>query len=130
VITASWARVRRTRGSRIPEPKLPTRCAVWSSSDLYQAVELAGRRSRIPTCTRSSRGVAAVSLANREHRGFRSRMVADACGAPVLRDQGPIGRPGTARPMQASSGTAGYLAATYGPQPWPRPRFENTVGDW
>jgi hypothetical protein len=33
----------------------------------------------------------------------RSRPVADACGAPVLRDQGPIGRPGTARLMQAST---------------------------
>jgi hypothetical protein len=32
---------------------------------------------------------------------FRSRLVADAFGAPVLRDQGPIGRPGTARPMKA-----------------------------
>jgi hypothetical protein len=30
--------------------------------------------------------------------GLRSRLVADACGAPVLRGQGPIGRPGTARP--------------------------------
>jgi hypothetical protein len=30
---------------------------------------------------------------------FRFRPVADACGAPVLRDQGPIGRPGTARPI-------------------------------
>ena len=28
--------------------------------------------------------------------GFRSRPVADAYGAPLLRDQGPIGRPGTA----------------------------------
>ena len=27
--------------------------------------------------------------------------VADASGAPVLRDQGPIGRPGTARSIQA-----------------------------
>src|SRR5918999_2162046 len=33
----------------------------------------------------------------------RSGLVADASGAPVLRDQGPIGRPGTARPMQAST---------------------------
>jgi hypothetical protein len=41
----------------------------------------------------------------RRRRGsvFRSRLVADASGAPVLRDQGPIGRPGTARPMQAST---------------------------
>jgi hypothetical protein len=29
----------------------------------------------------------------------RARPVADAFGAPVLRDQGPIGRPGTARPI-------------------------------
>jgi hypothetical protein len=40
----------------------------------------------------------------------RSRPVADAFGAPVLRDQGPIGRPGTARPIQASSRAAGYLS--------------------
>ena len=33
--------------------------------------------------------------------GFRSRPVADASGAPVLRDQGPIGRPGTARSIAA-----------------------------
>jgi hypothetical protein len=32
---------------------------------------------------------------------LRSRPVADASGARVLRDQGPIGRPGTARPIQA-----------------------------
>jgi hypothetical protein len=57
----------------------------------------------------------------------RSRPVADASGAPVLRDQGPIGRPGTARPMQASSGTAGYLTATYGP-PWPTPPSINAIG--
>jgi hypothetical protein len=47
---------------------------------------------------------------SREHPGFRSRLVADASGAPVLRDQGPIGRPGTARPIQASSGTVGDLS--------------------
>jgi hypothetical protein len=38
----------------------------------------------------------------RPRLGFRSRPVADASGAPVLRDHGPIGRPGTVRPMQAS----------------------------
>jgi len=43
---------------------------------------------------------------SREHLGFRSRPVADASGAPVLRDQGPIGWPGTARPMQAPRGPA------------------------
>jgi hypothetical protein len=33
----------------------------------------------------------------------RSRPIADACGAPVLRGQGPIGRPGTTRPILAST---------------------------
>jgi hypothetical protein len=51
--------------------------------------------SLIPECRGASREQ------SREHRGFRSRPVADASGAPVLRDQGPIGRPGTARPIQA-----------------------------
>jgi hypothetical protein len=45
----------------------------------------------------------------------RSRLVADAFGAPVLRDQRPIGWPGTARPIQASSRTAGYLSVTCDP---------------
>jgi hypothetical protein len=34
-------------------------------------------------------GTRPVSEQSREHRGFRSRLVADASGAPVLRDQGP-----------------------------------------
>ena len=55
-------------------------------------------------------GTRPVSEQSREHRGFRSRLVADASGAPVLREQGPIGRPGTARPMQASRRLAGYLS--------------------
>jgi hypothetical protein len=55
-------------------------------------------------------GVTAHPVSNLVSIGFRSRPVADAFGAPVLRDQGPIGRPGTARSMQASSGTAGYLS--------------------
>jgi hypothetical protein len=33
--------------------------------------------------------------------GLRSRLVAEASGAPVLPNQGPIGRPGTVRPIQA-----------------------------
>ena len=43
---------------------------------------------------------------------FRFRPVVDACGAPVLRDQGPIGQPGTARPMrrQVEQLAAGYLS--------------------
>jgi hypothetical protein len=47
----------------------------------------------IPGCRGASREQ------SREHQGFRSRLVADASGAPVLRGQGPIGRPGTARPI-------------------------------
>jgi hypothetical protein len=35
--------------------------------------------------------------------GSRSRLVADASGAPVLRDQGPMGRPGTARPTYCAT---------------------------
>ena len=31
----------------------------------------------------------------------QSRLVADACGGPVLRRQGPIGQPGAARPIKA-----------------------------
>jgi len=49
------------------------------------------------------------------YRWLRSRLVADASGAPVLRDQRPIGWPGTARPIQASSRTAGYLSVTCDP---------------
>jgi hypothetical protein len=49
----------------------------------------------IPGCRGASREQ------SREHRGFWSRLVADASGAPVLRDHGPIGRPGTARPILA-----------------------------
>jgi hypothetical protein len=44
------------------------------------------------------------------YRWLRPRSVADASGAPVLRDQGPIGRPGTARPIQAVT----LLYAIYG----------------
>jgi hypothetical protein len=36
-----------------------------------------------------------------EHGWLRSRPVADAFGAPVLRGQGLIGRPGTARSILA-----------------------------
>ena len=43
------------------------------------------------------------------------RPVADASGAPVLGDQRPIGWPVTARPIQASSRTAGFLSVTCDP---------------
>src|SRR5215216_2313561 len=38
-----------------------------------------------------------------------SSLVADGSGASVLRGQGPISRPGTARPMQAMRGREGYV---------------------
>ena len=66
----------------------------WSLPGL-QAGQTPQRRPILPECRGLSREQ------SREHRGFRSRPVADAPGAPVLRDQGPIGRPGTARPIQA-----------------------------
>jgi hypothetical protein len=49
------------------------------------------------------------------YRWLRSRPVADASGAPVLGDQRPIGWPVTARPIQASSRTAGFLSVTCDP---------------
>ena len=84
----------RPHGTSVPEPKLPTRCAGWSSPGLYQALELGGCRSFVPSCTRSSRGVAArpVSIG-----GFGS------VGRGRLRRSGPP-RPGTDRP--AGSGKA------------------------
>jgi hypothetical protein len=72
-----------------PEPKLPTRCAGRCAPGLCQAFELGGRQSVVPSCTRSSRGVVASPVSNLVSIGFRSRLVADAIGAPVLRDQGP-----------------------------------------
>jgi len=56
--------------------------------------------------------------------GLRSRPVADASGAPVLRDQGPIGRPGTAGSIQASRGNSrlrvGHLWPRRGPRQHPK----------
>jgi hypothetical protein len=93
----------RISGHYTPGPKLRTRCSERSCPGLYQAFKLGRRRSLVPSCTRSSRGVAARPVNNLVSIGgsgpVRSRPVADASGAPVLRDQGPIGRPGTARPI-------------------------------
>jgi hypothetical protein len=64
--------------------------------------------------------VTTASSASRE-RGAAAlvRLVADAGGAPVLRDQGPIGRLGTAKPMEASSDQH-RVTVTYGPGRGPR----------
>jgi hypothetical protein len=45
--------------------------------------------------------VVRLVLAWAQEGGSGPRLVADACATPVLRDQGPIGRPGTAKPTQA-----------------------------
>jgi hypothetical protein len=44
-------------------------------------------------------------------RLIRSRLIADAFGAPVLRDQGPIGRPGTPRPIIAAASSLSGTSA-------------------
>ncbi len=63
---------------RTPGPKLPTRCAGWSSPGHYQAVELVGGQSVVPSCTYSSRGVVARPVSNLVSIGgsgpVRSRM--------------------------------------------------------
>jgi hypothetical protein len=80
------------------------RCAGRCSPGLHQAFGLGGRRSAVPSCTRSSRGVAARPVSNSVSIGGSGPVWSRTpLGAPVLRDQGPIGRPGTARPMQVST---------------------------
>jgi len=51
------------------------------------------------------------------YRWLRVPSGRDAFGAPVLRDQGPIGRPGTARPIQASTPC---MQCSFGLVPHPR----------
>ena len=64
VTTVSWARVRMTRGSHTPGPKLRTRCAGWCSPGFQSALKLGRRPSVVPSCTGSSRGVAARPVSN------------------------------------------------------------------
>jgi hypothetical protein len=120
-VDVSWA-----WGSRLPRfrwccwasrPSPGSGCAWdWSSWGLRSAMAWVGprpvapgRRGR-PDANPVLTGVVRCDLVVRSpdvaparpRLGFRSRPVADASGAPVLRDHGPIGRPGTVRPMQAS----------------------------
>jgi hypothetical protein len=110
VTTASWARVRRARGSRTPGPKLPTPCAGWLSPGLYQVFTLGGRQSVVPACTRSSRGVLARLVSNLVSIG-----VPVPSGRGRLRRSGPP-RPGTDRLAghgkadQGLERAAGYLS--------------------
>ena len=90
MITASWAGVRRARGSGwgdsnsgpLPEVAPGGSCAggltCGSFTPWCPLRSSACRLPVYPPCT----------------GGLRSRLVADASGAPVLRDHGPIGRPG------------------------------------
>jgi hypothetical protein len=71
-------------GALLASTGLPSWADVATSSHPVPAHPGVSRRIREQSC---------------EHQGFRSRLVADASGAPVLGDQGPIGRPGTARPI-------------------------------
>jgi hypothetical protein len=78
------------------------RCGSWCPLGLDQAIELGGRRSVVPSCTRSSWGVVVRPVSNLVSiGGCRSRPSRTPLGAPVLRDQDRIGRPGTARPITA-----------------------------
>jgi hypothetical protein len=106
VTTASWARVRRARGSRTPGPKLPTPCTGWLSPGLYQVFTLGGRQSVVPACTRSSRGVLARLVSNLVSIG-----VPVPSGRGRLRRSGPP-RPGTDRP-------AGHGKADVSLDHWP-----------
>jgi hypothetical protein len=94
---------------RTPGPKLPTRCAGWSSPGLDEAFELGGRQSVVPSCTRSSRSVAARPVSNLVSIGgsgpVRSRTPA-ALRSSATRDRSA----GRARQGRwASSGTAAWL---------------------
>jgi hypothetical protein len=119
VTTASWARVRRAHGSRTPEPKLPTRCAGWCVSGLYQAVELGGCRSVVPSCTRSSRGVAARPVSNLVSIGgsgpVRSRTPAGLRSSATRDRSAGRARQGRCRPRptipcsQSQFGRCGHL---------------------
>jgi hypothetical protein len=101
----------RAHGSRTPEPKLRTRCAGWCSPGVYQALELGGRRSAVPPCTRSSRGVVARPVSNLVSIGVPvwSRT------PPALRSSATgdrIGRPGTARSIPVCCGRPRSIAYT------------------
>jgi hypothetical protein len=125
VTTASWARVRRARGSRTPVPRLPARCADRCSPSLHKAFWQGGCRSVVPSCTRSSQGITARPVSNLVSiGGFRSRSVADAFGAPVLRDQGPD------RPAGHGKADQGLdpLHAIYGPTAPSRPKWRSSCG--
>jgi hypothetical protein len=87
------ARARRARGGRTPEPKFPTRCPGRCSPGLHQAFELGGRRSVVPLCICSSRGVAA-----------RTVSISWASGLPVPPYRGCLRRSGPPRPETAAAG--------------------------
>jgi hypothetical protein len=54
-----------------------------------QAFKQGGRCNVVPSCTRASRRGVARPVSNLVSIGVRPRLLADASGAPVPRDQGP-----------------------------------------
>jgi hypothetical protein len=96
-------------------------CCEWHASGTASEGDLARRVQLAPSLNRRVRAVLGdhrIVAKPRTRRGsvFRSCLASDASGAPVLRDQGPIGRPGTARPMSAEGsalceGVGSVLAA-------------------
>jgi hypothetical protein len=76
-----------------PGPKLPTRCAGRCSPGFCQAFKQGGCARPVPPYIGPSRGVAARPVSKSVSIGLRSRLVVDACGAPVLRDRDGIGLP-------------------------------------
>jgi hypothetical protein len=95
-----WLRPADQRSPRTGTPKLPTPCAGWCSSGALQGHRAGPMPSCRPVLYPLMPGCRGLSREHLVSIGLWSRLVADASGAPVLRDQGPIGRPGTARPMQ------------------------------
>jgi hypothetical protein len=103
--------------SRVPEPKLRTRCTGWSSPGLYQAFTLGGHHRVVPSCTRSSRGVVARPVSNLVSIG-----VPVPSGRGRLRRSGPP-RPGTDRPAghgKADKSLDPCMPCSFGLLPHPR----------
>jgi hypothetical protein len=80
-----------------------TRALLRLSPPLLRVRRMCGDRSCLLLSTVRPSAADPARTSTTAPRRRLSRLVADAFGAPVLRDQGPIGRPGTARSMQAST---------------------------
>jgi hypothetical protein len=94
VLTGSLARARRARGSRVGRLELHNAGLRRPRSGGTRPSDLRNRRTfgdrSCPLLSAVYRSAADLA---RTDEGLRSRPVADAFGALVLHDQGPIGRP-------------------------------------